>query len=187
MENETVAVATATGFKIDESLIKSIAIRDYASGVRFEEGTEYEIEMLESTEEVSGVNYPNFKLGEITMNLHSLASLYVNDDKVVIANVGTPGECLPYGTNLTRFKDLIAESGEVPNKIKCVKRIKQGATARYLTGEHEVARKNAYKLNKMEDVLKNTDFPMLVLRKGQNANEADAWKAYDSVTIAPVV
>ena len=177
---------TPTGFQIDKSLIDSINIKDYASKTKFEEGVVYQVQALESTEKYNNVDYPLFKLNDITLNLHNLAALYIDDAKVKVENPGDAAECMPYGLQPTRFRDILAETGLVPKQIKITRRLKQGATAKYVTGEHEVARKQGYEANGMTDVLAKEHFPMLVLRKGQLPNVADSWKTFDRVFIQPI-
>lgn len=187
---ENTVSATATGFAITKALLDTISIREYNSGVKFEAGKTYDVSALETTKKVNNVEYPEFMLGgEIKISLHHLSSLYVNDEKVLVANQGTDAECIPFavGNGLTRFKSLIeANNNEIPKQIKCISRLKQGATAKYLTGEHETARRNAYALNKMEGVLANADFPMLVLKASGVETEADAWKTFDRITLEAV-
>jgi len=180
----SVLTQTSTGFQIDEKLLASIQINEYGQREPLELGEVIDLQFTDKTEPYNGVEYPIFALGKgRTMNLSQLAHLYLSDDKYTVVGEGEDA-IIPFGTKLTRFKEYIATKGEMPKRIRVVKRNNQGATAKYLTGEYSEQRINGYKINNISTEAQN--FPLLLIRKGADDNIADSWRMVPRVAVEAV-
>ncbi len=184
-----ITVTASGAFKISEDLLKGISIR----GVRspFTEGEVVTLELTDQTEKCleakDNVEYPIFLIGKgRRINLYRLANLYIDDEKLVLANVGdAKHECLPFGSKPTTLAEVMrANGGTMPNSLTITRRFKEGASAGYLSYDSGVARKKGYELHGIDTTLES--FPKLSIRNGDDTNVKENWKETTRIAISVI-